>query len=135
MIKKLTWLFKFGCPFFTILFPVIGVYGALNPCEWADKALTQYDYRLKILVGTKNTASLYGNEEIARSNSRSYLIFPQKIEDFKIVDVSKFSHNTQPNKVYTEESKLGGYTVLLSYLFFLFGTWWYWIRPKHKSSD
>lgn len=136
------WIFRqirYLFPLFAILLPVMAICGVIvSPPSWAVSALKKYDYNFKILVGVSSRNSSIGDDEYQRS-SRSYILFP----NLKTVEVTKHSHsnrNEQANfketsEVTTEESTFSTYYALLSYLGFLFGTWWYWIRPASKQTE
>ena len=130
---------KYLCPLFAILLPIIAISGAIvSPPSWAESALKKYDYRFKILVGVSSQNSSSGDDEY-QSSSRSYILFPS----LKAVEVKKDSHRNrneeanfkETSEITTEESTFLTYYALLSYLGFLFGTWWYWIRAASKQTE
>lgn len=133
MIFKLLKAIKYLCPLFAILIPVVAIFGAfISPPDWAESVLRNHDYRLKVLVVFSSKSGSYGYEEYQNS-SRSYILFPS----FKTVTVSRHSHKNQndevTSEVTSEESIIASYYAVLSYIAFLFGSWWYWIRPKSKQ--
>ena len=77
----------------------------------------------------------------SQESSRSFILFPS----FKTVEVTKHSYTKldpetnfqekteEKSEVTTEESTFTSYYALLSYFAFLFGTWWYWIRPVSRQ--
>jgi len=130
---------KYLCPLFAILLPIMAICGAIvSPPSWAESALKKYDYNFKILVGVSSRNSGSGDDEYQRS-SRSYILFP----NLKTVKVTKHSHSNrneeanlkETSEITSEESTFSAYYALLSYLGFLFGTWWYWIRAASKQTE
>lgn len=130
---------KYACALFAILLPVMAICGAIiSPPSWAETALRKYDYNTKIFVGFSSRTTGSGDGEYQRS-SRSYILLPS----FKAVTITKESHKNRNEEsifketsyVTTKESIFLTYYWSLSYFAFLFGTWWYWIRPSTKRTD
>ncbi|MHB8123182.1 MAG: hypothetical protein ACYDG4_13615 [Desulfuromonadaceae bacterium] len=130
---------KYLCPTFAILLPIMAIYGALiSPPNWTESSLSKYDYSFKIFIGFSSYSKSSGNEEY-QTSSRCYILFPS----LKTVEVTKHSHSNrneeanfkETSEITIEESTFLTYYALLSYLGFLFGTWWYWIRAASKQTE
>lgn len=121
---------KYLCLFFSIVIPIIAIVGVfISPPSWAEGTLRKYDYSSKILVGfsSKYTSSA---ENETHKESRSYILLPS----LNTIKISMYSRNNESMTVTSEESKYSFYQTLLVYILFLFGTWWYWLRPATKQS-
>jgi len=121
----------------------MAIFGAIiSPPTWAESTIQKHDYNYKILIGISSYNSGSGEREYERS-TRSYILLPS----LRAIKITKHTHSIRDNdsnlqeqselesKVTTEESTLLSYYFLLSYLGFLFGTWWYWIRPSSKQTE
>lgn len=137
IFKQIKWM----CPLFSILLPVMVICGAIiSPPTWVESALSKQDYSFKILIGFSSKDVGSGDRE-SQTSSRSYILFPS----FKTVEITKYSsfkldretnfqdRTEEKSEVTTEESIFTTYYVLLSYFAFLFGTWWYWIKPASRQ--
>lgn len=142
---KLLKLGKYLFLIFAALVPTVAILGALiSPPKWAETSLDKYGYSFRIFVGFSDHNSGSGEHEYRRQ-IRSYILLPS----MKTVTVTRNAHSVLDketnfqektevkSEVTTKESTLLTYYALLSYIGFLFGSWWYWIRPtsRHKNSN
>ena len=113
------------------------IFGAIiSPPNWVESALSKHDYRFKIFIGFSSKDIGNGDRE-SQTSRRSYILFPSfktvevtKYTSFKFEPGTNFQEKTEEkSEITTEESMFTTYYVLLSYFAFLFGTWWYWIKP------
>jgi len=126
-IKALvTTILKYVSPFFALMVPAIMLYGFAFPWAPAQNALSKYEHGIAILVGVHYHAS--GDIETRRN---TYLIIRSKPLSSLTMGITVVSDGS--DEVNEHEGGLVG--ALISYLFIVFCTWWFWFRGKpHNKS-
>lgn len=133
LFKSIKYLF----PLFAVLITLLALSSTfISPPTWAEVVLKKYNYSFKILISISAHSRTNGEHEY-QSSSRTYLLLP----NFKTLEITRHCHNHQKPEgncdvnpeVTVEESTLGAFYALLSYLVFWAGTWWYW-RPKSSHT-
>lgn len=133
-LRGIWWLIRIAAPINVALFPLMAIYGTLNHWEPADQALKNYANQTAIMVGTGEEyqySAIGGNVHEYSSNQRSYILFPSVLNDPKLVIVK--TTNNEPYQV--AESKEAFVFLVLWYLLCIFGTWWFWFRPRRLKSQ
>jgi len=122
-------LLKYGMPVFLLLFPLVALYGQLNPWPPAQRALSVYPGQTPIMVGFGYQAehSSTGN---TKRVSRCYILFPMVMSHPKIITV----HQVNDAEPIVSESEFGFVFYVVWLLVCLVGTWWFWFRPLKQNA-
>jgi hypothetical protein len=127
------WVFsRLWAPLMALGWPLLALYGALEPRPSDLAALELHRGEVAILVGTGGGGSSCVNAQpcVVTPAQRSYLIVPRSLMDGSGFVV----RYTTPRQTVERES---GAAVLIAAIWLLcsFGTWYYWIRkpPGHLT--
>jgi hypothetical protein len=129
MIEQIkTWfiiILKYGSPLFLILVPTLIIYGSYATWPLAENALSKFNADFKIQTGY-HYAKGYNGTHHFENISRSYYLFKDSLIYVKAVMISV----DEKGNIKIEENNETILPLVASYLFFMFVTWWFWIRKR-----
>jgi hypothetical protein len=119
-------LLKVSMPLYLIALPLIAIFGWLNPWPPARQALSPYPGQTAITISLSYSSKWVSSQGTTRNVSRSYILLPWTLQNAKVVLVNQRNGDIPRVSESTVEFLLFVGWLLIS----LFGTWWYWIRPR-----
>jgi hypothetical protein len=112
-----------------VIIPALMIYGLYATWPIAEKELLKYNYDFKIQTGWHHVTGYNGGQYFENS-SRSYILFKDNIIHVKSVTVSV----DEKGSVKIEETNESVLPLVASYLFFMFVTWWFWMKKRVQKT-
>jgi hypothetical protein len=129
MFERLSKYAKYCMPVFLLLYPIMAVYGEINPWTPADQVLGSYVGQKPLMVGFSYKAH-YSSGGDSTSKSRSYILFPNVITQPRIVTVLQVNEAAP----IVSESESAFLMYVAWFAICLLGTWFYWFRSKSTNT-
>ena len=122
---NLLWLIlKLSFPLSIVLYPMVGLYGYIQPWAPAKPTLDSYPGQSSIMVGVS-----YRAQNKIETVSRSYILIPSVLSTQKIITVQQ---TNQESPVVSESTS--GFFLFIGWVLASFvGTWWFWLRRDNKA--
>ena len=135
MIKKvLVAALKYGAPLFLVALPAVAIYGEISPWEKSEEVLAKYSEGATILIGLRYQSGNKGGK-LYSTQSRTYINIEGIPPKSKTIVVSV----SADGRTEINERDGGLVTLVATYLFLMFVTWWFWFGPEknthNKSSE
>lgn len=120
-------VFKYVPPIFLVLIPAMIIYGFSTQWHISKDVLSKYENSFILFVGFKKESGFVGDRTFDRQ-SRAYLIIDDNLQSKTVTIYAEFG---EFHEVHEEEGGL--LTFIISYLFLIVVTWFFWVRPHNKS--
>ena len=125
-VKKFVFIvLKYASPLFLVLVPMVAIYGFMVPWPPIESELAKHPDSIAILSGV--SAHYQGGYEKV---TKSYLLVSPKALESRSLSLTIDSKGLR--ELHQEE---GGFiTMVISYGFLAFCTYWFWVRRAHNKS-
>jgi hypothetical protein len=131
--RAIWWIFsRLWAPLMALGWPALIVYGAISPRAGDVDAIRESGGEVPLLIGVAGGSSDCRNSNPCASSAahRSYLAFPSALSSAAVTIVED-----APQGVVVSVERGAAIFVLGIWLICIFGTWFYWIRPRVMSSN
>lgn len=131
--RAIWWIFsRLWAPLMALGLPALIVYGAISPRAGDVEAIRESGGSVPLLIGIAGGSSDCRSAEpcVTSAAHRSYLAFPSVLTSAAVTIVED-----APQGVVVSVERGVAILVLGIWLICLYGTWFYWIRPRVMASN
>ena len=133
LFRAVWWFYsRLWAPLMALGWPALVVYGATFPRPADVAAIHQHGGGTPLLIGFTTGGSVCRNSEpcVVSPAQRSYLAFPSAISSAAVTTVEDATDGVT---VHMERGAALG--VIPIWLICVYGTWYYWFRPRGMASN